>query len=187
VASTGDQLVTAGANLDRGGAAAWVSAGNVTASDNSYATSNDIPAGGTDYLVCTAADLSAVPDGATILGVTVKAEAAESEGTSYTLRAQLQDADGALAGSTKDNTVSGATDVVYTFGGAADLWGATLTAAIVKDVDFGVRLWAVAGSGTDPRVDAVEIAIEYEEATNTSPLTRSKLTHSPLVHSRLIG
>jgi hypothetical protein len=64
---------------------------------------------------------------------------------------------------TKSATVSGTTKAVYTYGGTADLWSATLTPAIVKDADFGVRFSF--DTAHDVRIDYCTIAIEYTTPT----------------------
>jgi hypothetical protein len=75
----------------------------------------------------------------------------------------LQNESGALVGSSKsqanEGPISGTTKAVYTYGSTSDVWGATLTRAIVTDADFGVRFWFT--SAHDVRVDFVTMAIEY--------------------------
>ena len=83
-----------------------------------------------------------------------------------TLLAQLQDDAAALAGSSKstsnEGSISGTTKAVYTYGSTSDVWGATLTPAIVKNANFGVRLWFA--TSHDVRIDYVTIAVEYATA-----------------------
>jgi hypothetical protein len=171
VASTGNVFPTVGANVDRAGNAAWTSPGNVV-SDNATDATGVVP---TDYLVTSAYGF-AVPSTAVILGVTVRVEVGESGGGSSFFEAQLHSATTpTLVGSNKTSgTVNGTTKVVETLGGAADLWGATLTPAIVNAAGFGVSIWSTDTTNT-LSIDFVTIAIEY-----AIPLGRSDETDTAL-------
>jgi len=86
---------------------------------------------------------SAVPDGATILGIVVGIERKSDMANQVRdYRVQLLDAAGALVGtSLKSSTYYPTSDTVKSYGSTStDAWSASPTAAMVKDVDFGVVL-----------------------------------------------
>ncbi len=157
MASTGNQFVGTGENNAGIGATAWTSPGNVVSDNTTDATCN--AAASSQYLVGRNAPLTSVPTNATIVGVTVRVEASEHSGGTEDLNVQLQNASGTLFGSSKLLNISGTAKAVYTYGGAADLWGAAITPAIVHDADFGVRCWFT--TAHDVRVDFITIAVEY--------------------------
>ncbi len=158
MASTGNKFPTVGANVDRAGSTAWTNPGNVV-SDNASDATVVVPS---DYLVTSGYDFSAIPDGATIKGVTVRVEASESGGGDSSYIPQLHsNTTPTLIGSAKSAvTVNGTTKVISTTGGVADLWGAALTPAIVKAAGFGVSIWSTDTTNT-LAIDFVTIAIEY--------------------------
>jgi hypothetical protein len=166
MANTGNVFVGTGESVDKGlGESTWGTPGNIVSDNGSDATITS-GSSGSDYLVGRNCGFS-IPTGATINGVLVRVEASESAGGSEALLAQLQDATAALVGTNKTNTnegnITGTAKAVYTFGSTSDVWGASLTPAIVNDPDFGVRLW-FATSHT-MQIDYVTIAIEYTETT----------------------
>jgi hypothetical protein len=161
VASTGNVFAGTGENLAGIGATAWTNPGNIVSDNATDATNNG---SSSNYLVARNYGLS-VPVGATVVGITVRIELSEHSPGSETLNARLQDENGALIGSGKTASVTGTTKTVYTYGSTSDLWGATLTPAIVNDADFGVRFWFT--TSHDIRVDYVTLAVEYTEGTAT--------------------
>ena len=158
--STGDVFAGTGETVDRAGLTAWTTPENVVSDNASDATCNGT---GSDYLVARNFDFSAIPALATITGVLVKVEASEHTSGTEPLLAQLQDETATLAGSSKstsnEGSISGTPKAVYTYGSTSDVWGATLTRAIVQDADFGVRLWFT--TAHDIRIDYVTMAIQY--------------------------
>jgi hypothetical protein len=161
VASTGNVFAGTGENLAGIGATAWTNPGNIVSDNATDATNNG---SSSNYLVARNYGLS-VPVGATVVGITVRIELSEHSPGAETLNARLQDENGALIGSGKTASVTGTTKTVYTYGSTSDLWGATLTPAIVNDADFGVRFWFT--TSHDIRVDYVTLAVEYTEGTAT--------------------
>lgn len=159
--NTGNVFAGTGENNAGIGATAWTTPGNVVSDNTTDATCN--AAASSQYLVARNFDFSAIPNDASILGVLVRVEASEHTAGTEALLAQLQNASGALFGSSKstsnEGAISGTAKAVYTYGGTADLWGATLTPAVVKDADFGVRFWFT--TAHDVRIDFVTMAIEY--------------------------
>lgn len=160
MANTGNIFPGTGESVDRAGLTAWTSPGNVVSDNTTDATCNGA---GSDYLVARNFDFSSIPAGSTINGILVRVEASEHSGGTEPLLAQLQDEVAALAGSSKSTSnegpISGTAKAVYTYGSTSDAWDVTLTEAMVKDPDFGVRLWFA--TSHDVRIDFVTMAVEY--------------------------
>ena len=166
MATTGPMLVTVGANNAEIGAVAWSTPGNVTADDGFTADCNTFFADPlSQYLVCRAANLLAVPANAVIVGVTVRAQADQNSPWGYStfVNGRLQDNTGSLIGGIVGQAYSGLTPDVYVHGDPANLWGAMLTPAIVHSANFGVRLWFL--DTAIIQIDYVSIEVEY-----TSPM-----------------
>lgn len=142
-------------------------AGNITADDTSYAliTAATYDSPDQSYLLLAKGfDFSSIPDGSTINGITVVVRAWYANGTNSGDHIRLLDTAGAAAGTNKWSTPQALTtsQANYTLGGASDLWGNSLTAAWVKDADFGVALgFAATGANSDVFVDFVTIDIDY--------------------------
>jgi hypothetical protein len=159
--NTGNFFPGTGENNAGIGATPWSTPTEITSNDTTDATCN--AAASSQYLVARNFDFSSIPANAVINGVLVRVEASEHTAGTEALLAQLQNESGALVGSSKsqanEGPISGTTKAVYTYGSTSDVWGATLTRAIVTDADFGVRLWFT--TAHDVRVDFVTMAIEY--------------------------
>jgi len=148
----------------------WVSPTDIYADDTSYAsvTSNTYdPPDQTYVLKAYNFDFSAIPDGATILGVTcvVSAWTAAAKVQSLDL-CQLLDTSLAKVGTNmaatpiQVGTVEGGT--LSPIGGSVNLWGNALTPSWVKNSNFGVALGFVSGTAnSDIFVDYVTLEIEY--------------------------
>jgi hypothetical protein len=159
VASTGNTFPGTGANVDRSGLDAWSNPGNIVSDNTTDAIS--VASGGSDYLVASNFGF-ALPDGATITGVTVRVQASEHSAGTESLNAQLQNDSSTLVGSSKSATLNSTVKIVYTYGATNDSWGATLTPAIVNSSNFGVRFWFT--TAHDVRVDYVTLAVEYTDS-----------------------
>jgi hypothetical protein len=127
-------------------------------SDNGADATAAVP---TDYLVTSSYGFN-IPRDAVIQGVTVRVEAGETGTGSSNYIPQLHsDTTPTLIGAAKSAvSVSGSTKVISTTGGVADLWGATLTPAVVNAAGFGVSIWSTDSTNT-LAIDFVTIAIEY--------------------------
>jgi hypothetical protein len=159
--NTGNTLPGTGENNAGIGATAWANPGNITTDNN--VTASCTAAASSQYLVGRNFGFS-IPAGATIQGVTVRIAAAESSSGSESLNARLQNDAGALIGSTKTATITGTGETIYTYGATSDLWGATLTADIVNNANFGVRFWYT--TAHNMTVDYVTIGVEYTVGTS---------------------
>jgi len=172
MANTGNIFPGTGENNAGIGATAWSTPTNVTSDDGADATCN--AAASSQYLVARNFDFSSIPSGSTINGVLVRVEASEHSPGTENLLAQLQDAAGTLVGNSKstsnEGAISGTTKLVYTYGSVSDIWGANPNAAMVKDPDFGVRLWFT--TAHDVRVDFVTMQIEYTAPATGNPASK---------------
>jgi hypothetical protein len=143
------------------GGTAWADPGNAAASDNTYATCGSFS--NTQYLKATNFGF-AVPGGATIDGVVVEVELAKtSTEDCFDFTARLVKG-GAVAGSNYATLAPTANiDTYRTYGGAADLWGLSLTAADVNAADFGFVFRLNNGGKGSPsaRVDHVRVTVYY--------------------------
>jgi hypothetical protein len=157
VASTGNVFPGTGENNAGIGATAWTSPGNIT-SDNATDASCSAAAS-SQYLVARNFGFT-LPAGATILGITVRIEAAETSAGGENTNAQLQDASGTLIGSSKSQSISGTGATVYTYGGVSDTWGTTITPGMLASANFGVRFWYT--TAHNMTVDYVTMAVEYQ-------------------------
>ena len=153
------------------GTLAWTTPGNATTTNDSKAsvvlTKNT---GVSNYIKATGFNFS-VPSNARIDGITVEWEKSDSldGGTGETqdnaVRIVKTDAIGATDLSNISNWTT--TDTFVSYGGAANLWGDTWTAADINGSTFGAAISAknvkVSGGGaaTTAYVDSVRITITY--------------------------
>jgi hypothetical protein len=125
-----------------------------------------------------------IPEFATIDGVEVSVEFSVSGGT-WNINTQLYNASAVIGSSKTGSNTSSTTDITQTFGGASDLWGATLTRDIVNGSGYGVQITAsrVSGAGnTRLRVDHVQMRITYTEGEPPEPPEPGAIT---LVQSKV--
>ena len=162
-----------GANVSAGGIGnvAWTNPGNITSSDNSYATAGF--GGGTDsgfdYLRATNFGFS-IDSGATIDGIEAIFERKDAGGSVTDSNIYIINGDGS-AGVGSTNRSAGAawptSDTSATFGSSSDSWGESWTPAKVNSSDFGVQIRCSSSAGfgvTDTAsVDHVQITIHYSE------------------------
>lgn len=155
--ATAATLPTSGTSVDRAAATAWTSPGNVV-SDNATDTTCAVPC---DYLVTSTYGFG-VPSTATILGVTVEVEASETgTGNSNYVVQLISAATPTLIGNpTSAITINGTTKAISTSGGAANLWGATLTPAIVNASGFGAVVYSTDATNT-LAIDFTRITVTY--------------------------
>ena len=176
----------------------WTTPANVTADDgntaNVTAASYDSP-DQTFVLKTYAFDFSAIPDGSTIVGVTCRVNAwyRSGQGSGSLDLLQLLDVSRAKVGTNQCATpvpLTTTNTTIITKGSASDLWGNVLTAAWVKDPDFGVAIGILAtAANADVDVDYVTLEIEYtappgpQSVTSTAPgsitLTGNDFTITP--------
>jgi len=150
------------------GAVAWSNPGNAASSNDVYAVFSTSGVQQSHYLKATNFGFS-VPAGATIDGVAVSIE--RKAGHDSTLRNVVDSVVKLVVGGTVSGNNKAATSTKWptsdgsvSYGGAADLWGLTPSAADVNGSDFGVVLSATsAGSNgkTSGSVDHITITVTY--------------------------
>lgn len=165
----GPNSVASGANI-AGSNTDWTNPGNVVSSNNSYASCGTLsPGSPTDYLAATNPGFS-IPGTDTIDGIEVNVEASRSSGTAnITAIALTKNGSSALGNKTPAQALTG-TDVVYTFGGPADLWGQSWTPAEINASTFGAMVVCLGTppSGGAPRIDHITITV-YTTAGGGTP------------------
>lgn len=155
------------------GATAWTNPGNVVSSNNANATCT-IGLGATDSLRATDYGFT-IPSGATIDGVIVEIERNGQTPNWKDISVNLIKG-GVVSGSNygATGTVWPGADAYATYGGAADLWGLTLSDTDVNATDFGVALQARCQNfkPSTGSVDHMRITIHYTAASGpaTNPL-----------------
>lgn len=158
--TTGEQYPGTAATVDRSGNTTWDSPTRVTANNGSD-TVAETP---TDYLVCSNFGF-AIPTDDTILGVIVRVHIGEAgSGGSEFVPQLISAATPTLIGSAKSAvTVSGSTKTLKISGNGGDVWGATLTPAIVNNSGFGVALWSD-DSSNDLEINYVTLEVFHESS-----------------------
>jgi len=156
----------AGANDASVGDVAWSNPGNITASDDNYASAGD---GGffpitTQILRATnfGFTTSDIPSGATILGIEVGIERRNEFSDSTDVLVQLRTGSGRTGDDKADTgTTWPSSDAEVIYGGAADDWNAGLTDADIRGSDFGVDFRADAADtfSSQPDVDHIRIRV----------------------------
>lgn len=148
------------------GANNWSDPTNCFASDDSRATVVLAPSDSSRFLKATSFGF-AVPGGATIDGIAVEIERSCSLVSDTISDAAVQIVKGGVAGG-DDKSAAGnwpSLEAYRSYGGVADLWGLTWTAADVNDAGFGAAIAAQGGaSGGTARVDHVRVTVYYTEA-----------------------
>ncbi len=155
------------------GTAAWATVGNATGAPNdTYAVTTLTAAQLSEALILNNAGF-AIPAGATINGVQVDVEAKRTGGAA-SLTVHLADGLNPI-GAAKVLAVS-TTEGVLTFGGAADVWSAALTATLVNTNGFGLSLVAEDGGASSVvSVDSAGITVTYTEASGSRATRTTRL------------
>jgi hypothetical protein len=150
-------------NEDNGGIA-WSNVDQIFSSNDSYATYDSVSEDNSDYLNASSCDFT-IPDGATIDGILVEIEAKRAGFGAATFDNVQLLKGGSRTGTPKTSAID-ETEAYISFGGAADLWGATLSAADVNDSGFGVSIRAANTElfTATVSVDHVRITVHYTEA-----------------------
>ncbi|MGE0760950.1 MAG: hypothetical protein AB7O38_28320 [Pirellulaceae bacterium] len=146
----------------------WTNVNNVKVDDSSYAT-NELDDAVSDWIQCTNFGFT-IPEGATIVGIVVKALVKDSLGANVLTDAQVQlrkssgyvgdtkyDADGS------PNWVWTNSDHEIDFGASNSLWGTSWSAADINDADFGCKFLVYNPEHEDAiaNVDYIQICVHY--------------------------
>lgn len=189
MATEGPRYPGTTANLSNAGtsesAEAWVNPGNV-ASDN--ATEATITAATYDSpdisQILVASNFGfTVPDGSTILGITVEIDRRSiiaSSGKDFRVQLAKGTTFASLVGTNKavPATIWPTTSTVATYGGASDLWGTTWTPAEIRAASFALFLSAQANiANADVGADFTRISVAYTppSVTGTGDITVERM------------
>lgn len=152
----------------------YLPAGNVTASDNVYATATHCDCCDQNTQCLTVSDFGfAIPAGAVIDGIVLEVEKRRSPGGSSGIvednGLQIMKG-GLLVGPNKSQYGVDwpLTDTYVSYGSSTDLWGTTWTAADINASNFGVSLASISyvcGATIVTAIDHVRMTIYYSTAT----------------------
>lgn len=149
---------------------AWTTPNNAQSDNATYTTSLASTDVDTDYLDCTGFGLS-IPASDIVDGITAEVERKSSSNTSrwvkdFLVRLLIA---GAESGDNKADTTTQwlTTDVVKTYGGAADSWGLALTGADVNASNFGLTFRAKIKYLPSDGAANVTASIDYVRLTIT--------------------
>lgn len=152
----------------------YTPAGNVTVSDNVYATAVHCDCCDQNTQCLTVSDFGfTIPSGAVIDGIVLEVEKKRTAGGSSGI---VEDnglqimKDGVLTGPNKSQYGIDwpLTDTYVTYGSSTDLWGTTWTPADINASNFGVSLASISyvcGATITTRIDHVRITVYYSTAT----------------------
>lgn len=153
---------------------AWQSVTAIYADDGADAciTAGSFDSGTlTQALKATNFDFSNIPADATITGIIMRAEFYNAVSNAYMNGAKLLDTNRVDQG---DNKASGAefltstVTAVWSLGGSADLWGASVDVDVVKNANFGVMIGGMAsGNNCDLFLDYVSLEVCYTVPSTT--------------------
>ncbi len=163
----------------------WTNSINAQASDNTYASIALSNTGGVSeishYLYATNFSFS-IPAGATIDGIVVDVDGYSNTAGSatFTLDSGRIIKGGGVTGTAKSGggwtcgsgACTPADEVTVSWGGASDLWGATLTSTDVNAATFGVALSfkePIANDSTQGYIDQIRMTIYYTASDTTPP------------------
>lgn len=166
--ATSTQSAGSAANGSGGGSTNWTNPGNVTTSDDNYATFfAQFDGDFSKDLDCTNFGFS-IPAGATINGIQANIERNGFDITDLSIK--LLNGDGAGGESAQDKSTGASwssSDTVDSFGGSTDTWGETWSVSDVNSSNFGIRIQCQDNTAGIPpalgsaQIDHVEITVYY--------------------------
>lgn len=178
MATQGPNSAGTGADDSSYGNIAWSNPGNITSSDNAYASAAIATIPGhqpSHYLKATNFGFS-IPGGSTILGILVEIEKNGNDGAgTYAVDDRMRLVKAGVIGSTdKADTATAwpTADAYASYGGSADLWGDSWSASDINDANFGCVISAKMGVGLSmtAEVDHVRITITYSGGETKPPV-----------------
>ncbi len=134
------------------------------------ATNSTKSASSSQHLRVTSFGFSAeLPSNAVILGVEMTIECRSSTaGTTDNTIMLVYGSAGSSADHISSNKAfaswgTNTPDPIYTYGGSADVWGATLTAAIINDTSFGATILLNQGASAQTWIDQIRMRVYYTQ------------------------
>ena len=172
--ATSTKSAGAGASVNyTGGTIGWSNPGNITSSDNSYATCfYNIGPVSSYYLQASEFGFE-IPDGSTINGIECFIERKRDATTAVKdVRVRIVNGDGSGGIGSTDKAATGTdfptSDGTATYGGATDVWGESWTVAEINSDDFGFVLSCAQdgfGAAATASVDHMSIKVYYTTAS----------------------
>lgn len=146
------------------GVNAWTNPGNAAASDNLRAQAATFD-NSTYYLKATNFGFS-IPASATVLGIDVEVERRDAFDTATT-DSRVRIVKGGVVGATDKASAAiwPASDTYASYGGPADLWGESWSAADINDSNFGFAISASSTLGGSPDIDHIRVTVYYSTTT----------------------
>lgn len=167
MSDTGTIFPGTGADDAAVGTVSWSSTGNITADDAAVAQSSPAGPATTHYLKATNFGF-AIPGGATIDGIKLEIKKRQNFGTPGIVTdsaVYVVKADATLGSTNKAEVPAWGAALAYsTYGGSADLWSESWTAADINDADFGFVISASVSNNCSIEVDAFRVTIYYTGA-----------------------
>jgi hypothetical protein len=161
VSTAGPNTCGTGADDSSVGSLAWTNPGNITASDNTYATGAG--PGTSHYLKATNFGFS-IPSGATINGIQVEWERKSTGGGCTDSSVKIVKG-GTISGTDQSAGATwSTTESFVSFGGSSNLWGTTWTDTDINASTFGAVLSFTTIGPTTQSVDSCRITITYTAA-----------------------
>lgn len=148
----------------------WTNPGNVTVSDDTYATRSIQSGLPTNWLRCTNYSFS-VPSTATIRGILFEIEANRNTTPNPSVGVHLCNSGAVLSNPAAKQTVSvtSSSDAYYSTGSSGRTWGQLLTPTIVNGSTFGAQLRASVASGTVTlSVDHARMTVYYTNGSSSA-------------------
>lgn len=164
--NVGPNNPTIGTNDTSFGSDAWSNPGNITSSDNLYATCNSVDGNNTNYLKGSAYGFN-IPTGALIQGIVVEVEKKSNVNPIVDAVAKIVK-NGVITGTEHKKSGSWPTsDTVFSYGSSVDLWGTNWSAQDINNSNFGFVISGFnAGTGAIiVSVDHIRITVYYIFAT----------------------
>ena len=154
----------------------WSNAGNITASDNSYATQDHQVGMAMSVGKLKATNFGfSIDSGATIDGIIVTIERKSNNANNIEdVDINILNGDGSGGVGSTDKSTGAAwptTEAEATFGGASEKWGETWTPAKINSSNFGVQIECDGQNGgmfttNTASVDHIEITVHYTLASS---------------------
>lgn len=160
--NTGAKIAGTGASLAGIGTVAWVNPGNITASDNTWATCGLGGGQVSLWLVATNFDFSSIPNDAVIVSVTGTVEASYTTGTGVNwTAAQLVVANAVAGTQLAISQALTASDANYTVDLSQGAVGYQITPTLLKTSTTGFAVSMTGVGAVLGRVDAMWLTVEY--------------------------
>jgi hypothetical protein len=148
------------------GSKKWNQPGNAEISDGVYSTTDDMDSGEISHYLKATKFGFAVPNGATIDGITVEVERYGTDANFFDNAIRI--VKGGVVGATdKSSLVAWASadpNTYVSYGGAADTWGETWTSTDINNANFGVAISAIKTGGANNKranIDHIRIKVYY--------------------------